>query len=110
MFGAGCRTDGRNAMGIKFGREYTDIVEDLTDAVAQIDGSYELLEMESDDWRELTDEEQRDCLKTLADDIFYSLGADPELTVGAGVVRYDKEHHVLKVHHGEKLVSVIYLV
>ncbi|MCD1260033.1 hypothetical protein B5M42_014560 [Paenibacillus athensensis] len=97
-------------MGIKFGREYKDIVEDLTDAVAQVEGSYELLEMEPQEWEELTDEERRDCLKTLADDIFYSLGADPELAVGEGAVRYDKEHHVLKVHHGEKLVSVIYLV
>ena len=41
---------------------------------------------------------------------FTDLGSSPVMHVGAGSVRHDAGNHVLKVHDGEKLVSVIYLV
>ncbi|MCY9661499.1 hypothetical protein P5G65_20380 [Paenibacillus chondroitinus] len=97
-------------MGIKFGREYKDIVTDFVRGIAMVNGFYELLEMSADDWEELEPEEQEECLRTLADDIFYGLGNSPVMHVGAGSVRHDPSNHVLKVHDGEKLVSVIYLV
>lgn len=97
-------------MGIKFGREYKDIVTDFVRGIEMVDGFYELLDMSADDWQELEQEEQEECLRTLADDIFYGLGNSPVMQIGAGSVRHDPGNHVLKVHDGEKLVSVIYLV
>ncbi|OAS15533.1 hypothetical protein [Paenibacillus oryzisoli] len=97
-------------MGIKFGREYKDIVTDFVRGIEMVNGFYELLEMSAEDWQELDESEQEECLRTLADDIFYGLGSTPVMQVGAGSVRHDAGNHVLKVHDGEKLVSVIYLV
>ncbi|OCT16169.1 hypothetical protein A8709_01620 [Paenibacillus pectinilyticus] len=97
-------------MGIKFGREYKDIVTDFVRGIELVNGFYELLEMSAEDWQELDTEDQEQCLRTLADDIFYGLGSSPVMNVGAGSVRHDASNHVLKVHDGEKLVSVIYLV
>ena len=39
-------------MGIKFGREYKDIVTDFVRGIEMVDGFYELLEMNADDWQE----------------------------------------------------------
>lgn len=57
-------------MGIKFGREYKDIVTDFVRGIEMVDGFYELLDMSADDWQELEQDEQEECLRTLADDIF----------------------------------------
>lgn len=97
-------------MGIKFGREYSDIIKDLTRAIGQVDEFYDVLEMAQEDWNELDSEQQQECLKTLTDDIFYGLGSDPSMHVGAGVVRYDPDNHIIKVHNGDNLISIIYLV
>jgi hypothetical protein len=97
-------------MGLKFGREYPDIMNDLAHAIGQLGGFYDVLEMAEEDWNELDSEQQQECLKTLADDIFYGLGSDPSIHIGAGVVRYDKDNHIIKVHNGDNLISVIYLV
>ncbi|NQX69254.1 hypothetical protein HQN90_24275 [Paenibacillus alba] len=97
-------------MGVKFGREYKDIVTDFVRGIEMVNGFYEFLEMDADDWQALDKDEQEECLRTLADDIFYALGSTPVIQVGAGSVRHDASNHVLKVHDGEKLVSVIYLV
>ena len=40
-------------MGIKFGREYKDIVTDFVRGIEMVDGFYELLEMNAEDWQEL---------------------------------------------------------
>ncbi|MGG1519440.1 hypothetical protein ABE504_28835 [Paenibacillus oryzisoli] len=97
-------------MGIKYGREYKDIVTDFVKGIELVNGFYELLDMEANDWSALEPEEQEECLRTLADDIFYGLGSAPVMQVGAGSVRHDAANHVLKVHDGEKLVSIVYLV
>ncbi|MDD9270597.1 hypothetical protein ACFPES_26430 [Paenibacillus sp. GCM10023248] len=97
-------------MGIKFGREYKDIVTDFVRGIEMVNGFYELLDMSADDWEQLEPNEQEECLRTLADDIFYGLGSSPVMQIGVGSVRHDPGNHVLKVHDGEKLVSVIYLV
>ncbi|UJF33592.1 hypothetical protein [Paenibacillus hexagrammi] len=97
-------------MGIKYGREYKDIVNDFMRGIALVDGCYDLFEMSEEEWLELEPEEQEECLRTLADDIFYGLGSTPVMQVGIGSVRHDPDNHVIKVHDGEKLVSVIYLV
>lgn len=97
-------------MGIKFGREYPDIISDFTEALLSIDECYSFLEMTAGEWEELEPEERRACIQTLADDLFYGLGTDPKIPVGRCTLSHDKEKHVIVIYHEETLINVIYLV
>lgn len=97
-------------MGVKFGREYEDIVTDLTAAIRQIDDCYEFIEMPAQDWRNLNDEEQTACLTTLADDIFYALGQSAQINVGQGKLTYHAGRHVISVAHGDSQVTIVSLI
>jgi hypothetical protein len=97
-------------VGVKFGREYTDIVADLVQALGKVNGVCDFFEMTQEEWAELNAEQQQECLKTLADDLFYGLGSESSLEIGEGVIQHDASNHILKVHDGDNLVSVIYLV
>ena len=97
-------------MGVKFAREYKDIIDDLTAAIYQVGHFYESLGMEGADWDELDKEEQAECVRTLADDVFYGLGGTSSMPVGHGVVRYDQQKHVITVDDGDKRISIVYLV
>lgn len=97
-------------MGVKFGREYKDIINDFSRAIRYIDGLHEFFEMRTQDWEKLGEREQEACVTTLADDVFYGLGASPTLHVGQGVIVYDKSNHIIKVFSGENVVHVVNLV
>jgi hypothetical protein len=97
-------------MGVKFGREYTDIIHDFTRAMRDIDGINEFFEMNADEWSQLEQNEQYECIQTMADDVFYGLGAEPSVQVGQGTVVYDKSNHIIKVFSGENVVHVVNLV
>ena len=98
------------AMGVKFNREYADIVNDLVEAIITIDDAYEAFEMEREEWLSLDDGEKRECVRTLADDLFYGLGEDPRLEVGSGKVEYDRQHHVIKISAVPQVVRIVKLV
>jgi hypothetical protein len=104
------REGNERAVGVKFAREYGEIVEDLTAALVQMGDVYECFEMSPEDWILLEEDEQRACIQTLADDVFYALGADPVMQVGSGMVAYDRDHHVIKLEVSEKRVQLVYLV
>lgn len=97
-------------MGVKFGREYKDIMMDLTQAIGKVNGVYDLFEMTSEEWSGLDAEQQQECLKTLADDLFYGLGSESSLQMGEGAIQHDANNHIIKVHDGNKLISVVHLV
>jgi len=97
-------------MGVKFGREYNDILRELTEAVEGIADSYRFFEMEPEEWEALGEAEKKEVMEALADDLFYSLGADPSTEVGSGKVCYDAKHHIIKVDAGDKLVRIVHLV
>lgn len=97
-------------MGVKFGRVYKDIIDDFSAALGQIDDLYTCFEMSEEDWSEMNDSERSDCIRTLADDLFYGLGTEETLQVGSGTVTHDAERHVLKVNAEPDLVAVVYLV
>lgn len=97
-------------MGVKFGREYNDIVDDLTTAIGQIKNCYDFFEMTEDDWNQLDREQQTECLKTLADDVFFALGTNPKIEVGQGLLMYEKRKHIITVNQGENLVTIVNLV
>ncbi len=96
-------------MGIKYGREYAEIIGELASALAQIDQMYTFFEMPEQIWLGMNADDRKECIRTMADDIFYGLGVEPMLRVGCGTVSHDAEKHVLKVSDGDRLVSIIYL-
>lgn len=97
-------------MGVKYAREYEAIIEELTDALLEVDGSYEFMEMTELDWEELEASERRECIRTMADDVFYGLGTEPVLELGGGRVTYDAGTHRIQVADGGKVTRLIVLV
>lgn len=97
-------------MGVKFGREYEDIVKDLTAAIAQIDDCYQFFEMTQNDWDELNHKEQTECITTLADDVFFALGHSSDIQVGSGTLQYNSQKHVITVAHADNKVTIVNLV
>lgn len=97
-------------MGIKFGREYTDIIADFTEALQSVGDLYAFFEMTPEEWADLEQSEQQECIKTLADDLFYGLGADPKMTIGECTISHDKKRHLIRIDQGEGIVRVIHLV
>ncbi|PYI55463.1 hypothetical protein [Paenibacillus flagellatus] len=97
-------------MGVKYNREYRDIVRDLGHAIGQIDNCYEAFEMERADWDALDREEQIEFMRTLADDIFYGLGTEPSIEVGEGKVQYDPSNHIIKVWTESQIVHLVKLI
>lgn len=97
-------------MGVRYNREYSDIVRDLGAALGQIDNCCDVFEMERDEWNGLEQAEQTQFLHTLADDIFYGLGTEPRIVIGSGKVQYDAVHHTIRVWTDEQIVHLIKLV
>ncbi|TVY10866.1 hypothetical protein [Paenibacillus cremeus] len=97
-------------MGIKFGREYSDIITDFTDALLSVEGCHDFLEMSEEDWSGLDDAEQKECIKTLADDLFYGLGTESPMTIGECTITHDAKRHLIRINHGDGLTQVIHLV
>lgn len=93
-------------MGVKYNREYSHIVEDLSKALEPIGGLHEFLGMEEAHWNDLSPEDRLECIRTLSDDIFYSLGNEPSADIGTGHIEYDEKRHLLKVTDGPKITLV----
>lgn len=95
-------------MGVKHGRDYSEILSELTEAVGRISDGYVFFEMEQEEWRELPQESKLEVWEALAEDLFYALGNEPVIQVGSGVVIYDKETHRINILLGdEDLASVV---
>lgn len=97
-------------MGVRHGREYEEILADLTAAIAGIEDSYRFFEMEQADWESLDPEEQQGIMESLADDVFYALGEEPELAVGSGMVIYRSKFHAIEVALPGKEARIVRLV
>ncbi|CAM4368244.1 hypothetical protein L1N85_22630 [Paenibacillus alkaliterrae] len=97
-------------MGVRHGREYADILKDLTEAVAEIEESYTFFEMEREEWAALASEDRHEVMEALADDVFFGLGVDPVIEVGKGTITHNSKHHIIEVTQGEKVTQIIRLV
>lgn len=97
-------------MGVKFAREYNDIVKDLTNAIAQIQDCYTFFEMTKEDWESLNESEQKECIETMSDDVFFALGTNENVEIGRGKLTYDADKHRIKVDQGENVVTVVHLI
>jgi len=96
-------------MGIKHYREYEEIIQDLMSAIFKIEDFYDFLGMHSADWESMGKEEQLECLKTLSDDIFFGLDADPSMNIGRGIIIYDEGDTSIKVFNKGKCVGIVSL-
>jgi hypothetical protein len=97
-------------MGIKFAREYNDIIDELTPEILRINNFYEFFDMSKNDWEELGKDERTDCAKTLADDIFFGLNEEAEIALGDGAIKYDKSSNSIDVFENDILLKHISLV
>ena len=97
-------------MGIRHAREYSDILQDLTEAIGQIVDCFRFFEMEAAEWGILSTEEKHEVLEALADDVFYGLGEESVIEVGSGTISYKAEHHIIEVGQGDKVSQIIRLI
>lgn len=66
--------------------------------------------MTGEEWGELGDQEKREVMEALADDVFYGLGEEPVLHVGGGVVAYKPKFHVIEVMVDGKEARIVRLI
>lgn len=97
-------------MGVKFNREYQDIIDEMIPAIASIEDCHMFFDMTLEEWSALEDQEKVECMRTLADDLFYGLGSEGQLEVGSGVLEYDADKHLIKVKPDDAVVHVINLI
>jgi hypothetical protein len=98
-------------VGVKFAREYEMIITDLAQAIGDIEGCFELLEMDAAQWAQLDEADRVECLRTLADDIFYGLGSESKMSFGNDVIAHDNKKHLIQVTYGDqKIVRIIPLI
>ncbi|MDO3413151.1 hypothetical protein QWJ34_25590 [Saccharibacillus sp. CPCC 101409] len=97
-------------MGVKHGRDYGEILQDLTKAVSLIEDSYLFFEMEAEDWERLGPEDRLEVHEALAEDLFYALGTQPSIDVGSAVVIHDPALHRINILIGEKQMTFVPLV
>ncbi|MDP4094492.1 MAG: hypothetical protein Q8920_14165 [Bacillota bacterium] len=97
-------------MGIKYTREYRDIITELTEAVMKVEDYFSFLEMDAEDWNRLKENQRLECTRTLSDDIFYALGTDPSFEIGEGSVKYIKGKSIIEVYNKDICVGTIRLV
>lgn len=97
-------------MGIPFGRDYREILDDFSDALQGIERFYEAFDMTDEEWSELGESEQKACVRTLADDLIYGLGTEPHLSVADSMVRHDAKRHLIRIDQGDAVTRIIHLM
>ena len=97
-------------MGLKYTRDYKDINEELVGGIKLIDNFYEFFDMTSEDWTSISDDEQFEVIKTLADDVFFALGSEGEVTLGNGFIKYNSSEHLINIFINEKSIYFINLL
>lgn len=97
-------------MGVRHAREYSEILDELTEAIGKIEDSYRFFEMELLEWNALSTDERKEVLEALADDVFYGLGEESSIEVGSGVVRYKAQQHIIEVEQGDRVSRIVRLV
>ncbi|HBM80529.1 MAG: hypothetical protein QME45_06820 [Clostridiales bacterium] len=97
-------------MGIRYERRYADILTDLMEGIRGVDGFYTLFEMDEDMWNGMEENYRNECLRTMSDDVFYALGGNKTLSIGNGVIQYDKDKSIIKIYNGNNCVYIVNLL
>ena len=96
-------------MSLKFSREYKRIIDELASALLVIEDIYSFLNMEKNIWEKFQDEERKELIKTLADDIFYGLGQEPLMEIGEDKVQYSKEKSEIYIISKYNIIKTVKL-
>ena len=96
-------------MGVKYYKEYVQIIEELASGLMRIDGFYEFFDMALEDWNLSSKEDRIGFAKTMADDLFYALGSDTKIELGSGAIKYIQEEAVIKIFNKNTFVCDILL-
>ena len=96
-------------MGLKYTKDYTLIIDELTKALESFDNLQELFQMNLTDWNQLSKTQQIEILNTLSDDIFYALGSETEYIIENQKIKYNQENKSLDIFINEKLLNCISL-
>lgn len=96
-------------MGLKYTKEYTLIIDELTRALEDFENLHELFEMNLTDWKLLSKTQQIEILNTLSDDIFYALGSKNEYIIENQKIKYNIENKSLDIFINEQLKHCISL-
>jgi hypothetical protein len=97
-------------VGVKHGRDYGQILSELTEAVERISDSYTFFEMDASEWTALSHEDKHEVHEALAEDLFYGLGAQPMIEVGCAIVIHDADNHIINFLIGEQELTSVRLV
>lgn len=97
-------------MAVTFTRPYKDILQDMAGLLGLIQDSYTFLEIEAEDWEQMTKEDQHEVLEALSDDLFYGLGQESILFVGSGSIRYDRQFHHFEVMGENEVFGTVALL
>ena len=97
-------------MGLKFTKEYKEIIAELLDGIYLIEDFYNFFDMDNSDWNEMSETEKKELAKTLSDDIFYALESDPTVFIGKGSVKYNKMNSEILIFNEDNLVKTVSLV
>lgn len=87
-------------MGVRFNREYEDILKDFTEALASIEDSAEFVEMDVAEWHQLKPSMRQEIAQTIADDLFFALGEDAIIDFGQTKAVYDPTYHEIALIKG----------
>ena len=97
-------------LGVKYNREYKDIINELSKVIQNIDNFYEFIMIETADWINLNKVEQDEIVNTIADDIFFALGSENIVKLGNGLIKYNAEMNVVEVYKQDKHIEAIKLI
>lgn len=104
------RPGGVHCVGIPYGRDYEEILDEFSDALINNDHLYEAFDMSLEEWQALEEQDQAACARTLADDLIYGLGGCDSLRVAGSRVSHDPKRHVIRIDEGDALTRIIHLV
>ena len=97
-------------MGVKYNREYNDIVLDLIQKIYGIEDFQTVVELTKAEWDEIPKPDQLAILQTIGDDILFALGEEPVFEIGKGKLVYDAEKHCIDVYSGIAKTGTVNLI
>lgn len=96
-------------MGVKFLRDYDDIILELRDSILTIPKFYTFLGMEDNDFSSLSKSSKEEFARTLSDDLFYGLDAKSTIELGEGLIKLNDTNKTIEIFVNDILTNTIKL-
>lgn len=96
-------------MGVKFLRDYDDIILELQNSILTIPKFYTFLGMDDEDFSSLSKSSKEEFAKTLSDDLFYGLDAEGTIEIGEGTLKLNENNKTIEIFVKDILTNTIKL-